>query len=268
MQNVSMALVALLTWVTLCGPAQAVQTPWTEGSLHGFPTMMDAQGKAIGNGDLSQKILPDGILQTDSVYTMSDGTVIHEVSTYRQKPELAQLTWDWSQKSGDQVLRHFVVDFTKKHATAMKLERDGKAKNWDEDLGDIKLGQTFAGGGFVLAIKALHGRLLKGEHIELTAVAMTTKPRTGKVEIYRKDEQTIQVAGRDFKTDRIVIHPKMNPLFRLIVHPKDNLFWFVPGTPPAFLRFEGPLVELHDDVVRIDLMASAPAVISPPPKHP
>jgi hypothetical protein len=59
--------------------------------------------------------------------------------------------------------------------------------------------------------------------------------------------------------DKYTIHVDIPGIVRLFVDPPDLHIWLVNGDPPAFPRFEGPLVEPKDPVVRVDLIPGAVA---------
>jgi hypothetical protein len=135
-------------------------------------------------------------------------------------------------------------------ATAVKTEKGGEPRRWSEKV-DITQGQTFAGFGFTLAIKALRERLIKGETVNLKAVGFTPQPRDVTVAISYAGHESIQMGGRPVAAEHYVIHPKIPAIAKWFVKAPDANVWLTP--PPAvFVRFQGALVEPSDPIVRID----------------
>jgi len=115
-------------------------------------------------------------------------------------------------------------------------------------------GRTFAGFGFMLAIKSLRDRLIKGERVELQAIGFTPRPRVVSVDVSHGGLDQMQMAGRVLRGDRFVIHPKIPWVAALFVDVPDMQIWLTNPTPAGFLRWEGPLAEPSDPVIRVDLL--------------
>jgi hypothetical protein len=223
-----------------------------EGDVQSFPSLTDAQGKALAQGKYLQRMKGD-VLHIEARFDFPDGRSIVERASLRLHPQIEQLTWDWTERNGDQLVRQYEVDFSTRKAMATRVDQH---KRWKEDL-DIEPGKTFAGVGFVTPIKSLRAQLKPGEHIDLKAVAMTPRPRTARVTVTRDGPDPLRMAGRTIPGDRYTIHVDIPDIARLFVNPPDERIWLVSGEPPAFLRFEGPLVEPGDPIVHIDLIPNA-----------
>jgi hypothetical protein len=61
---------------------------------------------------------------------------------------------------------------------------------------------------------------------------------------------------RLFEGDRFVIHTKIPAIVGLFVHVPDTLIWLTK-TPAEFLRWEGPVAEPNDPIIRVDLVPGA-----------
>jgi len=144
------------------------------------------------------------------------------------------------------------VDFRSGRATARKRTTN-ELEQWAEDVA-IRPGSTFAGFGFTLAITAVRGRLVEGERVELRAVGFTPKPRVVTVELCYGGRDEMRMSGRVLRGDRFVIHPKLPWIADLFTNVPDTHIWLTSPQPPAFLRWEGPLAEPDDPIVRVDLL--------------
>ncbi|HZV35473.1 MAG TPA: hypothetical protein VFB72_12945 [Verrucomicrobiae bacterium] len=220
-----------------------------ESAQHGFPEMMNLHGDKLADGEFIQWT-ENGILHVKITYHFADGRTIEEKTSLRQTPQLVQQAWSWTESKNGGLLRHFEVDFKAGKAVAEKRER-GKVKRWSEAV-KIELGRTFAGFGFVLAIEQERERLVKGEKIQLRAVGFIPKPKVVPAEIFYHGLDQMSMAGRIVQGDRFTIHPEVSALARVFVAAKDTQIWLT--TPPAasFLRWEGPLVEAQDPIIRVD----------------
>jgi hypothetical protein len=228
--------------------AGAIQGNQIESELRANPVLRDAAGQKIADGNFMQWVEGDG-LHVQITYTGNDRQ-IEETAILRQRPELSQTKWQWRESSRGVETRRFEVDFGSGMATAVKPEKGGEARRWSDKL-DITQGQTFAGFGFTLAIKALRERLIKGETVNLKAVGFTPQPRGVTVAISYAGRESIQMGGRSVSAEHYVIHPKIPAIAKWFVKAPDANVWLTP--PPAvFVRFQGALVEPSDPIVRID----------------
>ena len=227
--------------------AGAIQGNQLEGPLQASPVLRDAAGQKIADGNFAQWVENDG-LHVQITYK-GNGRTIAETTVLRQRPELSQSKWRWQESSRGVDVRTFEVDFDSGMATAVKTEK-GEPRRWSEQL-DITRGQTFAGFGFTLAIKALRERLVKGETVNLKAVGFTPQPREVTVAISYAGRESIRTGDRSIAAEHYIIHPKIPALAKWFVKAPDANVWLTP--PPAvFVRFQGALVEPSDPIIQID----------------
>jgi hypothetical protein len=57
------------------------------------------------------------------------------------------------------------------------------------------------------------------------------------------------------KGDHFVVHPDLPAIAKLFVHIPDTQIWLTDPAPVDFLRWEGPMAELNDEIVRVDLVS-------------
>jgi hypothetical protein len=241
----SVAAAALV--VTAVASAGAIEGNQIESGLRAYPVLRDAAGQKIADGNFAQSVESDG-LHVQIAYGGNDRRM-EETAVFRQRPELSQTKWRWQESSRGKEIRTFEVDFASGMATAVKTEK-GEPRRWSEKL-DVTPGQTFAGFGFTLAIKALRERLMKGETVNLKAVGFTPQPREVTVAISYAGRDSIRMVDRSISAEHYVIHPKIPAIAKWFVKAPDANVWLTP--PPAvFVRFQGALVEPSDPIVRID----------------
>jgi hypothetical protein len=228
----------------------AIAPTVAEGDVQAFTGLTDANGTPLAEGRYMQKV-EDGVLHIESRFDFPGGRNIVERAALRLRPQIEQESWDWTERKGTELVRQYEVDFRTKKAVATRVDEH---KRWKEDLDDIEPGKTFGGIGFNAVVKNLRGQLAKGEHVDLRAVAFTPKPRTAPVTITRDGPEPVRMAGRTIPGDKYTIHVDIPGIARLFVDPPDVHIWLVGSDPPAFLRFEGPLLQPDDPVVRVDLI--------------
>src|SRR5438045_5160560 len=111
---------------------RAVEVTEFEGGAHGFPALLNSDGKKLADGDFSQW-LEGELLNIKIIYKFKPGQRIEEHATFRQKPELIQEQWSWREIKDGQLQREFAIDFKTKMATAQKRDK-GEMKNWSEKI--------------------------------------------------------------------------------------------------------------------------------------
>jgi hypothetical protein len=237
------------------------QTRSIEGIARGYPALRDLKGETLANGEFSQWTEGDR-LHVRVRYDFSRDRWTEEQSVLLQEPTLVHERWSWLEMRAGQVYRKFEVDFRSGNATAETRE-GGEVHRWSEHL-DLVPGRAFAGGAWPLAIRQCRERLLHGETIELQGVGFTPKPKMGTVEITHDGIDRLLMADRSLTGDRFRIHPKILWVVKLFVDVPDSLIWLTDQPPAAFLRWEGPLAEPSDSIVRVDLLPGGPSGVALP----
>ncbi|HKC57898.1 MAG TPA: hypothetical protein VKC35_17325 [Vicinamibacterales bacterium] len=251
---------ALAVALTLAvAPLRAIESTIFETAVRGYPVMRDAGGRRIADGNFVQWIEKDR-LHVQITYT-GNGRQIEETIVLRQRPELVQEAWRWSELERGKPVRTFDVNLLTGAATATKLEK-GEMKRWADTL-HVERGTTFAGFGFTMAAKALRERMVKGETVELKAVGFTPAPKVVTVAMSWAGREDVRMSGRGIAADHFIVHPKVPAIAKLFVKVPDAHIWLT--TPPAgFLRYEGALAEPSDAMIRIDLLPGEPSEAARP----
>jgi len=235
------------------------QTHSIEGTARGYPALRDLTGETLAKGEFSQWTEGD-LLHVRVRYDFSPDRWTEEQSLLLQEPTLVHERWSWLEMRAGQVYRKFEVDFRSGNATAETRE-GGEVQRWSEHL-DLVPGRAFAGGAWPLAIRQYRERLLQGETIELQGVGFTPKPRMATVEITHDGVDRLSMADRSLTGDRFRIHPQIPWIIKLFVSAPDSLIWLTDQPPAAFLRWEGPLAEPSDSIVRVDLLPGGPSGVA------
>jgi hypothetical protein len=241
--------------LVLSQPASAIEWNTYEGPARGFPTLRDQSGKKIADGEFVQWN-QNGRLHVRITYS-AKGQRIEETAVFRQRPELVQEAWALRELRNGKLYRHFTVDFKAGKATAQKLE-EGELKEWSDDF-EAVAGQSFAGFGFTLAIRALHDQLVRGAQPQLQTVGFTPKPRAATVELQYAGVDRVRISGRTLRSERFIVHPKIPWIAKPFISVPDAQIWLTSPAPAAFLRWEGPLAEPDDPITRVDGLPGGPS---------
>ena len=75
-----------------------------EGDAQAFTALTDAQGKPIADARYAQWVTGD-VLHIESRADFPDGRTILEQTALRLHPQIEQLSWAWSERNGDRLLR-------------------------------------------------------------------------------------------------------------------------------------------------------------------
>ena len=261
MTSVSLrARVLLIGGILLAAPAAAIEWTSFEGASRGYPAMRDLSGRTVADGEFAQWI-EHGRLHVSIAY-VGKARRIEEKAVFRQDTQLAQETWSLRELRDGALYRQFEVNFTNGTASAKKRGGGKELATWSDEV-KVDAGRAFAGFGFTLAVKAVRARLIRGEHVELQAVGFTPKPQVVTVELSFAGTDRLRMAGRTITGERFVVHPKLPWIATFFVEVPDAQIWLTPP-PAAFLRWEGPLAEPSDPVIRVDLLPGGPSEAATP----
>jgi hypothetical protein len=214
--------------------------------------MFNLAGKKLANGEFTQQV-EGGLLQIKIIYDFRNGNRIEEKGVFRQRPELIQEEWSWRELKGGKLEREFHVNFGARRATAQKRGEKG-FDHWSEQI-EVEPGRSFAGFGFTLALQNLRPSLVRGEVVELKAVGFMPKPKVVTVKISHQGIDRMEMAGRALKGDHFVIRPEVPAIAKLFIRAPDTGIWLTNPPPAGFLRWEGPVAEASDPLVRVDLVS-------------
>lgn len=248
------ALAASLLLVASAGSVEggvAVRAPI--GELHGFPSMSDAAGHVLAEGELRQQ-RRGRRLTVHATWRFRDGLVAEERDDFLIGAILAQTRHEWVERRAGVEQRRFEVDLESGRALAVT----GSAKDRKRDRAELELprGRAFAGYGVALAASQLPLDRA-GAKAELTFVAFTPAPRAVALEVRREGPESIAAAGREIRCVRFTLHPVLPFAIRLFVHPEDAHLWFTEAPPRALVRAEQNLVTKDDPRVVVDVIPRA-----------
>jgi hypothetical protein len=228
---------------------QPVKPRHVFGTLHGFPSLSDATGQVIADGELTQERVGDK-LRVRIRWAFADGREVEERDEFQVEKILAQTRFSWVETRKETELRRFEIDFSA--GTASSLTRNDKGEvQREESKMELHAGRSFAGYGTALAVGELSPGL--GEEARITFVAFTPKPHDVTLKITREQMERLSLAGRSIPTDRYTLHAEIPFPANVFVSAKDAHLWFTHSAPPALVRAEQNLIAKDDPVVVIDV---------------
>jgi hypothetical protein len=217
------------------------------GTLHGFPSLSDANGKVIADGELTQELSGDQLV-VHLHWVFADGRKVDEQDDLRLNRQLTQEHFAWVETKGGEELRRFTVDFTNGKATATTRDDKGQVKHEEAQL-DLSGGRAFTGYGAGLAVTEK-----AGADSAITFVAFTPKPVAVTIDVHQDIEEPVSVAHRNIPCDRYTMHPRIPFPANIFVNAKDAHLWLTHSPPHTLLRSEQPLLAKDDPVVIVDAM--------------
>ncbi len=243
----------------LLAAAQPPAVRWPPGTLHGFPSLSDAAGSVIADGELTQDLHGDALAVVVR-WRFADGRRVEERDEFGVGAGLAQRRFSWVETKGGVAQRRFEVDFTSGRASAATRQGNGELQR-DEERLDMSGAPSFAGYGTALAVGQLG--LSEGAEAEIGFVAFTPKPRTVTLGVRRDREERVVAADRSIRCDRFTLHPKIPFPVSLFAGAKDAHLWFTHGPPPALVRAEQNLIVKDDPTVIVDVIPRGSAARAP-----
>src|SRR5258708_18609937 len=82
--------------------ASAMRLPEFAGAAHGFPVMLDPQGRKLADGEFQQRI-ENGRLHVTLKYDFGASHHVEEDTIFQQEPALAQQEWRWRESKNNEI---------------------------------------------------------------------------------------------------------------------------------------------------------------------
>src|SRR5215468_2470920 len=96
--------------------------PAHEGDAQAFTSLTDGQGKTLADARYAQWLTGD-VLHVESRADFPGGRSIVEQATIRLHPQIEQLSWTWTERDGELLVREYTVDFDKRRAVATRADQ-------------------------------------------------------------------------------------------------------------------------------------------------
>ena len=254
------SMVAILVLITLFvySPANAapVAVRFLEGVAHGYFLVRSFVGETIGQGELSQVLKEENVVESHVVIHFKDGSLYDEKVAFSQQRVFTIVRYHLIQRGPsfpDQI--DVLIDRgTAEYRVRSQERKDGREKFLS---GHFDLPNDVYNGMFVVVLK----NLLSGTNETVSFLAFTPAPEIIKLELLLMGEQTVYIGDLSSKARHYVFKPKIGKIRQFFGKlfgklPADFHYdcWIVAAEVPSFVQFEGPL-QLMGPIVRVELVS-------------
>ncbi|HEY7542320.1 MAG TPA: hypothetical protein VIF11_19415 [Methylomirabilota bacterium] len=233
--------------------ADPVTVRYPEGETHGFLILRSLQGQTLAHGELTALAKGDR-MESRLTWRFRDGSFQDEFVIYLQRPVLELLSYKQIQR-GPSFPADVEVAFTREPSHYEVKQREKGKKDTEEYSGTFELPPDVYNG----MTATILNNLAKDEIATGHVVAFTPKPRLVKTTMRAIGEDPVIIGDARRRATRYLVDLEVGGIagvFAKVVgkEPPDLKFWVLGGTPPAFVKFEGPFFA-EGPIWRIELSA-------------
>jgi hypothetical protein len=233
-----LGLISLVCQVSLLAEAEPVRVRYAQGSSHGFLALTTLDGHLIATGESTQTVHGDRV-SSRLIFHFRDGSVDDDVTVFTQRNTF-RLISDHHIQRGPSFPKP--IDFLIDGFSGQIVSRDKDGKLTQEHL---ELPADVSNG---LPPNLLLNILPSTADTEISYVVPGTKPRVVRLLIKPTGVLPFTVGSLRRKATDFTIHVELGGLTGVVApilgkEPVDYHIWLQDGTPPAFVREEGPLYE-------------------------
>jgi hypothetical protein len=254
----SMAATLVVIAVLVYSPANAapVAVQFLEGVAHGYFLVRSLGGEKIGQGELTQVLREENLVECHVVIRFKDGSLYDEKVAFSQQRVFTMIRYHLVQRGPsfpDQ------IDVSIDRGTAEYKVRSQARKDGKEEVltGHFDLPNDVYNGMLVVVLK----NLLKEANATVNFLAFTPSPEAIQLQLRFIGEQTVHIGDLSRKAKQYVFKPQIGKLRQFFGRltgklPADFHYdcWILTDEVPGFVAFEGPL-QLMGPSVRIELVS-------------
>lgn len=242
-------IVMLLLFTAAAADAAPVPVRHSEGMVRGFLILTDTSGARIASGDFLQSSR-EGEIRARTVLSFKDGSLHEEIATFTQQRNFLLKSYRLVQK-GPAFAEDIEATLERgsgKYRVKVTPRKEGRERVLN---GRLKLPADLYNGMVPTVAKNLkEGR----ETIHM--VAFTPTPRLVQLEMIPSGEESFFIGDIQKSALHYVLKPRLGmlkvPAKLMGKMPPDNHLWILTSDVPAFVKFQGPLVN-EGPVWRIEL---------------
>jgi hypothetical protein len=217
----------------------AVSVRYREGTARGFLVLRSETGGILASGEFSQ--IPRGdTVKLRLVFHFRDGSLDDDTAVYAQKSTFRLIT-DRHIQRGRSFPDPFdiTIDARSQQVSIRGSSNGGEAAKTEH----MDLPPDLANGLLFNLIKNLPK---DSPRIEVSYLALSTKPRMVKLAIAMEKEQQFTVAGRPLNAVEWDVKPELGGLTGLVApmigrQPPDSHVWIMEGGVPTIVRVDAAL---------------------------
>ena len=251
---VTVMVIAVLMYSS--ADAAPVAVRFLEGVAHGYFVVRSLAGETIGQGELTQVLKDENLVESQVVIHFKDGSLYDEKVAFSQQRVFTIVRYHLVQRGP---LFPDQIDVSIDRGTAEYKVRSQARKDGKEEVltGHFDLPNDVYNGMFVVVLK----NLLKEANATVNFLAFTPAPEIIKLKLLLIGEQTVQIGDLSKKAKHYVFKPQIGKIRQFFGRFFGKLpagfhydCWIVAAEVPSFVQFEGPL-QLMGPIVRIELVS-------------
>jgi hypothetical protein len=220
----------------------SIAVRYAEGQVHGFLTLRTLDGALIADGDSTQ-VSHGGAVTCRLVFHFKDGSLQDETTVFSERGSFHLLSDHLVQK-GPAFKRQvdLSINGSTGQAAVRYSEGDEKEKVADARL---ELPPNLANG----IVPVLLRNIAPGaQSAAASMVVAAPKPQLVKLAISAEGEDWFLTGGARRKATRYVVKVEIGGVRGVVAplvgkQPPDTHVWILGGSPPAFVKSEGPACE-------------------------
>jgi hypothetical protein len=232
------AIGLLVAVLTRCMYAEPIRVRFRQGSSHGFLALRTLDGKLIATGESTQTVHGDRVTSR-LIFRFRDGSIDDDITLFKQR-ENFRLISDHHIQHGPSFPEQ--LDFLIEAPTGTLTSRaeDGTLKKEHMDLPpDVSNG---------LPPNLLLNILPSASETKISYVVPGKKPRLIRISIKPTGHLAFAVGSLRRQATDFTLHVELGGMAGVVApmigkQPADYHIWLQSGSPPAFVREEGPLYE-------------------------
>jgi hypothetical protein len=248
----------IVTAVLMYSSADAapVAVRFLEGAAHGYFIVRSLAGETIGQGELTQVLKGENLVESQVVIRFKNGSLYDEKVAFSQQRVFTMVRYHLIQRGPsfpDQ------IDVSIDRGTAEYKVRSQAGKDGKEKVltGHFDLPNDVYNGMFVVVLK----NLLKEANAKVNFLAFTPSPEVIPLQLLFIGEQSVRIADLSSKAKYYVFKPKIGKIRQFFGKLTGQLpadfhydWWILTDETPSFVQFEGPL-QLMGPIVRVELVS-------------
>jgi len=262
------ALFFAIAMITCDAAAVPVAVRFPEGITHGFLLVRSMAGDVIGQGELTQIVKQEDLVESSLVFTFTDGSLHEEHVAFSQQRVFTLIRYQLIQR-GTSFPKQIDVVMDRGTSTYRVRSSDGENGKDEVLTGDVDVPKDAYNGMLITALL----NLPKGASETVHVIAFSPEPSVIKLELAFIGEHAIRIGDHSRKALRYAFKPDIGPIRKFFGQvlgklPADFHYdcYILGDEVPAFVQFEGPL-QLMGPTLRIELISPRVHVSTGNEKH-
>jgi hypothetical protein len=235
-------LFVVIAMITCDAAAVPVAVWFPEGITHGFLLVRSMAGDVIGQGELTQIVKQEDLVESSLVFTFNDGSLHEEHVAFSQQRVFTLIRYQLIQR-GTSFPKQIDVVMDRVTSTYGVRSRDGENGKDEVLTGDVDVPKDAHNGMFITALL----NLPKGASETVHVIAFSPEPSVIKLELAFIGQHTIRIGDHSRRALRYAFKPDIGPIRKFFGQvlgklPADFHYdcYILGDEVPAFVQFDRP----------------------------